>query len=265
MKNLYMLAIRVSEHTSQQVEMTEELKNHVLNLREWHDSAASLSHNIQSLASTINQRSMESTLDIQESMKRIEVIAEGTKSIQDFLLIINDITDKINLLSLNAAIEAARAGEYGRGFAVVADEISKLADATSRQSVEISKHLQKNIEDVKSGQQYIQKSVQSFNMIIESIRSAQNYLSNMFSIIEKLNSASFELDDRVKQLSEFSVSIGTSSQKQTEITGEIKSRIETLVGNCNLILFGSQELTELSQKLSHITIELEETVMTKGL
>jgi methyl-accepting chemotaxis protein len=206
---------------------------------------------------------MESTSDIQESMKRIEVIAEGTQSIQEFLSIINDITDKINLLSLNAAIEAARAGEYGRGFAVVADEISKLAEATSHQSVEISKHLQKNIEDVKSGQQYIQKSVQSFNMIIESIRSAQNYLGRMFSIIEKLNSSSFELDERVKQLSEFSIQIGSSSKEQTEITGEIKGRIEKLVGNCNLILAGSNELTELSQKLSRIAVKLEDAVMKK--
>lgn len=264
-KNLYKLATSVSDHISRQVEMTEELKNHVINLREWHDTAASLSQSIQSLAATINQRSLESTSDIQESMKRIEVIAEGTQSIQEFLAIINDITDKINLLSLNAAIEAARAGEYGRGFAVVADEISKLAEATSTQSVEISKHLQKNIEDVKSGQHYIQKAVQSFNMIIESIKSAQNYLGRMFSIIEKLNSSSFELDSRVKQLSEFSVSIGSSSKEQMEITGEIKSRIENLVANCNLILEGAKEMTELSRKLSHNAVELEDVVSAKSL
>lgn len=116
---------------------------------------------------------------------------------------------------------------------------------------------------MKLGQQYIQKSAQSFGMIIESIRSAQEYLVKMFTIIEKLNSASFELDEKVKALSDFSVSIGASSSEQSQITGEIKGRIEVLVGNCNLILDGSRELTEISEKVSRLSAGLKETVLQK--
>ncbi len=260
---LYKLAGSVSEHVTRQGEMTRDLGEHVLNLREWHDDAAELSQNVQALATTINERSMESTADITESMKKIQVISEGTQSIQEFLGIINDITDRINLLSLNAAIEAARAGEYGRGFAVVADEISKLADATSRQSVEISRHLQKNIEDVKSGETYIRKSSQSFGMIIESIRTAQEYLVRIFSIIEKLNTASYKLDGKARDLNEFGTDIDLSTKEQTRITGEIKGRIDVLVGNCNLILDGSRELTEISEMVARLSGELRESVAVK--
>jgi hypothetical protein len=66
-------------------------------------------------------------------------VSESAHIMENMVLIINDITDKINLLSLNASIEAARSGVTGRGFAVVAEEISKLGAMTQFSMLEINK------------------------------------------------------------------------------------------------------------------------------
>lgn len=256
-RTLFDLAHTVTGLISRQTQMSRELGEHVLRVRKWHESASSTAALIRSAGGVINRLSEESSKDMQESIARIRVISEGAARIQEFLSVINDITDRINLLSLNAAIEAARAGEHGRGFSVVADEISKLADATNQQSVEIARYLQKNIEDVRSGEQYILKSSQSFGTIMENIAASQEHLNAIYDIIGQMSSASGLLEENVKQLGDSSESIDRSSKEQSAITGEIKSQVELLVENANLILSGSRELTDISERIAVLSEELK--------
>jgi len=53
----------------------------------------------------------------------INEIAESARNI-------NDISEKINILSINASIESAHAGEAGKGFKVISNEIKKLSGDT---------------------------------------------------------------------------------------------------------------------------------------
>lgn len=85
-------------------------------------------------AATLSRSSLEETQDADNSTREL---AEATRSISGVIQLIRKITEKINLLALNAGIESIRAGEAGKGFVVVAQEVKTLATQTKRATEDI--------------------------------------------------------------------------------------------------------------------------------
>mgnify|MGYP000901814919 CR=1 FL=1 len=257
-KDLVSIASRVSEQIDGQILMTAAIAETASSLKNWQAGAATVSDKLKSMTGFIRELSNQSRKDLTETVGKIGVIAEGSRSIQEFLGAINDITDKINLLSLNASIEAARAGEHGRGFAVVADEIGKLADASNTQSKEIASLVERNMRDVENGEAYVNKTSETFNLIMERIREAQEDLLAMFDVFDRIRRASVELDEQAGRMEAASKSIEESVSQQKGISEEIKNRIDELVRNSNLVSGGCLELTEISSSISHLAGKLNE-------
>jgi len=93
------------------------------------------------------------------------------------IIIINDISDRINLLSLNAAIETARAGDHRRGFAVVAGEVSKLADQTAVSIKTIGSLIINNDREIKTGMQNVSQAIGTINSLIKDIDVIVSHIS----------------------------------------------------------------------------------------
>ena len=68
----------------------------------------------------------------------INALGKRSHDIGKILTIIANVSDKTNLLALNASILAAQAGEHGRPFSVVAAEIKGLSEMTAASIKEIS-------------------------------------------------------------------------------------------------------------------------------
>ncbi len=85
-----------------------------------------------------------------EVLSDIEVFMKDAENIKSITTEIEYISDRTNLIALNAAIEAARAGEHGRGFAIVAEEIKKLSERTNQAVVQIQAIIAKVQSDVRA-------------------------------------------------------------------------------------------------------------------
>ena len=76
---------------------------------------------------------------------------ERTDEIANTVKALDKVSERINLLSLNAAIESEKAGDRGHGFVAIAQEIRRLADQTAATSLTIARQVSRAREVVSEG------------------------------------------------------------------------------------------------------------------
>jgi len=132
--------------------------------------------------------------------------------------IIRDISDKTNLLSLNASIEAARAGEAGRGFAVVADEISKLADQSMESIGSIGKILGEMKRRVDDSLAAVTGLSNANSMQNNMIHETENVFKEILDRMEAVKVKSFTVAEGVKDVQRINREIVDAVHRITEFS-----------------------------------------------
>lgn len=97
----------------------------------------------ESLVSEISVQDDNYSVSMKKVSVGVEDLDKANNEIFGVLESIMSISEKTNLLALNASIEAARAGDSGRGFAVVADEVRNLANLSTKATLEIQNTVNK--------------------------------------------------------------------------------------------------------------------------
>lgn len=178
--------------------------------------------------------------DMNQSMIKI---SSSSTEMMEIIGIIDDISEQINLLALNASIEAARAGEAGRGFAVVADEVSKLADQTAASLKRIDTLVKVNNSEIKKGLSNVQDTVDTIAVIIEGF----NLISTMMKSVSDIMKV--EIDTKHMVVDEMS-SVEKRSAAIQEVTDEQKIASDDIVSSVTMINKTTQEIAARAEELA---------------
>ncbi|MCK4739116.1 MAG: hypothetical protein KAT46_04130 [Deltaproteobacteria bacterium] len=216
-----------------------------------------------------------------DSAEVIHRLGEKSGEVGDIINVINDITDRTNLLALNASIIAAQAGEHGKGFAVVADEIKRLADQTAQSTVEIGDivlGIQGMVNDViqanemgkwsaeegvklsnEAGEalrkilESTKKSAEMSNLIAASTISQSKETVTVLEAIQSEVAIIHEVDTLIKDDARLSEMISETVKKMVDTTRDVaKSNIEQEKANSEVTKV-IEEVKEMIRSMFDIT------------
>jgi methyl-accepting chemotaxis protein len=176
------------------------------------------------ITNTMSHEAKSGELSLRTMKESTDKILESSKHMTNILKIINDISDQINLLSLNASIEAARAGDAGRGFAVVADEISQLADQTASSLKEIGNLISINNTEIQNGQNGVENSITLISRMIDQVNQISKMSSEIQGIMNDQLNAKESVSNNSRKVKILSDEIaGATKENQSGITEISKS------------------------------------------
>ena len=163
------------------------MANHLLEERDHiHSSAAIYDQSTGNMHSLIGCLE-DINLQIASTQSELNTLSKASEEINQFVGMIENISEQTNLLALNAAIEAARAGEQGRGFAVVADEVRNLAKRASEASAEINKLVLEINSSTQAADQNIAATQGSCETMSSGANEAKDSLSRLIDFSRSMH------------------------------------------------------------------------------
>ncbi len=254
----------------QQAEDTEHCLGQMSNLSERINQVYSSTYEIERIADNtkgivgdglviideLNGKSQATTNVTQTVIKDIEALEVQSRSIGNFVGIINEIASQTNLLSLNASIEAARAGDAGRGFAVVADEIRKLADqsikaASQIQDIvkEIQTKTQGTVVSAKQAENIVESQTESLNKTIKVFEDINSHVGNLVTNLDNI-SIGIKGIESAKEVSMDAIrSISAVAQQTAASSEEVSATATSQISSVENLSQSALELANDAKKL----------------
>lgn len=242
---------------------TEKIENLELELVRITDSMillANESNSLTSIALESVSHSQNTQKVMDDALGKVSNLVQANESIKETVTIVEEISEQINLLSLNASIEAARAGEYGRGFAVVASEVARLAEKTQENINRIKMNMKKS-------NTYSKESMEAMRLIQTSFISSMNDTQVMASNIENMSAKSKANSTKVRDAKTIIMDIGSRGKiismkiaEQGNQTEDINALLAGIGNSSQSILESFQKLKELSVLVQSISDNLNKNL-----
>ncbi len=261
----------LNDRTMSSMEMTKVIDEKVSNVAELMEQVVTL---IDASVEHANISSTELVEVVETTNKMAELSAEVEKVLNEFKEEFNNvkeetgtiegITNKTNLLALNASIEAARAGEAGRGFAVVANEIRELSSGTQNSSSRIMSALGHLEETSQRMMDAITETVELIQVNIEKVSNVDRSVTDITNDATALGVNIKFVDAAVNEVETSNKTLTDNMQQVCDLMEVMTERIDRAEITTKEMLSKYDESTKSAENIGAVVGRLMEELGVGG-
>ena len=175
------------------------------------------------------QKSSDDIIDVNRKIfEAIDNFVTSAKAVK-MTAGIDELSEEINLLSINATIESAKAGEAGKGFAVVAKAVSRLAVQTAFFTEDIQETINKLSVDATNAKGLIDEVEKTLAQENEVLGSTITEFNSMENKMTSLNKEMKEVLESTGEVVSFNEIIREHIEQLSAQTQEVTAYIEEAV------------------------------------
>ncbi len=176
------------------------------------------------------------------SASLMETINEKTKSIEEAIVVIDQIAFQTNILSLNAAVEAATAGEAGKGFAVVAQEVRNLASRSAEAAREIKSLVESATKETNSGKNASNEMIKGYDILNENINKTKSLINTVSNSLKEQQSGIEQINRAISNIDSATQENASKAQETIQIANQNDDMATSMVVDTNKTnFFGKDE------------------------